>query len=94
MDVNNATSASAAASVSALVNSAQPQPPAPRSAQPPQEQQNSSVVRLSDQAQQMHRAESQNNTQQAEAKTPEAANAPGIQFMAGESKSGRVSTFA
>ena len=71
MDINNATS------VSALANSTRAQPPAPKSDKPPQEQQNSTVVKLSEQAQQMHRAESQNNTQQAEAKTREAAKAPG-----------------
>lgn len=92
MDVNNTASASAATSLGALVNSTQP--PAPRSDKPSQEQQDSTVVKLSRQAQQMHRAESQNNTQQAEAKTNEAAKAPGIQFMQGESKRGRVNTYA
>jgi len=92
MNVSNAASASAATSVGALVNS--PQQPAPKSDKPSQEQQDSTVVKLSKQAQQLHRAESQNNPQQAETKTKEAAKAPGIQFMEGDSKRGRVSTYA
>ena len=87
MDVNNATS------ISALVNSAQQQP-APRDEKPQQEQQNSTVVKLSEQAQQMQRAESQKNTEQAETKAKETVEPSGIQFMEGESKRGRVNTYA
>lgn len=91
MDVSNAT----AASVSAIVNGPQPQPPAPKSDKQPEKQQDSTVVKLSAQAQQMSRAENQNiNTERAETKPQEAAEPPGIQFMEGENKGGRVNTFA
>lgn len=94
MEINSA----AANSVSALVNSPQPQQqPAPKSDnQPkPQQQQDSVVVQLSDRAKDMNRAESQNNDAgRAETKPKEAAKPPGIQFMAGETKGGRVNTFA
>ena len=91
MDINNAT----AVSVGAIVNSPQPQPVAPKNDQQPEKQQDSTVVKLSAQAQQMNRAENQNiNTERAETKPQEAAEPPGIQFMEGENKGGRVNTFA
>jgi hypothetical protein len=53
------------------------------------------VVKLSAQAQQMNRAENQNNnTERAETRPQEVAEPPGIQFMEGENKGGRVNTFA
>lgn len=91
MDVSNAT----ATSVSALVNSPQPQPPAPKNDKQPDKQQDSTVVKLSDQAQQMSRAKDQNiNTERAETRPQEKAEPSGIQFMEGESKGGRINTFA
>ena len=92
MDVTNTTSTSATSSVGTLINS--PQPTAPKSDKPSQEQQDSTVVKLSAQAQQMSRAENQNNTERAETKAKETTEPSGIQFMEGESKSGRVNTFA
>ena len=88
MDINTNTS------VSALVNSTQTQPPAPRSEKQPEEQQSSVVVKLSEQAQQMSRAENQKNNEQAEAGAQETAEPQGIQFMEGERKSGQISTYA
>jgi len=91
MDVSNAT----ATSVSALVNSPQPQPAVPKNEKPPEKQQDSTVVKLSDQAQQMSRAKDQNNnTERAETRPQEKVEPPGIQFMEGENKGGRVNTFA
>lgn len=91
MDVSNAT----ATSVSAIVNSSQPQPPISKNDKQPEKQQDSTVVKLSVQAQQMNRAENQNNnTERAETRPQEAAEPPGIQFMEGESKGGNVNTFA
>lgn len=91
MNVNNA----AAASVDAIVNSPQPQPQAPKNDKQPEKQQDSTVVKLSAQAQQMNRAENQNNnTERAETRPEEVAEPPGIQFMEGEKKGGRVNTFA
>ncbi len=87
MEVTNNTS------VSALVNSTQAQP-APKNEKQPQEQQNSTVVKLSEQAQQMQRAENQKNTEQAETTAKETTEPSGIQFMEGESKRGRVNTYA
>ncbi len=91
MDVSNAT----ATSVSALVNSPQPQPTAPKNDKQPEKQQDSTVVKLSNQAQQMSRAQDQNNnTERTETRPQEKAEPSGIQFMEGESKGGRVNTFA
>lgn len=93
MDVSNAT----ATSVSALVNSPQPQPVAPKNDKQPEKQQDSTVVKLSNQAQQMSRALDQNqnnNTERTETRPQEKAEPSGIQFMEGESKGGRVNTFA
>ena len=94
MDISNAP----ATSVSALVNSPQPQQPAPANEKPPEkqpEQQESAVVKLSAQAQQMNRAENRNNnTERAETSPQEVAEPPGIKFMEGESKGGNVNTFA
>lgn len=89
MDVNRATTTP----VSALVNSQQPQPPAPNNDQPPQEQQDSTVVKLSERAKQLNSAENQNN-KRSETRPQEAAEPPGIQFMTGETRGGRVNTFA
>lgn len=95
MDVGNP----AATSVSALVNSPQSQPPAPKNdKQPekqPEKQADSAVVKLSEKAQQMNRAEKQNNNaERAETRPQETAEPSGIQFMEGENKGGRVNTFA
>lgn len=90
MVVSNST----ASSVSALVSTPQPQPTAPQTGNKPQEQQDSTVVKLSAQAQQMNRAENQRNTERNESQAKETAEPPGIQFMEGESKGGRVNTFA
>ena len=91
MDVSNAT----ATSVSAIVNSPQQQLPAPKNDRQPDKQQDATVVKLSAQAQQMNRAENQNNnTERAETRPQEVAEPPGIQFMEGENKGGRVNTFA
>jgi len=87
MDVSNAT----ATSVSALVNSPQPQPP--KNDKQPDKQQDSTVVKLSGQAQQMNRAENQ-NTERAETRPQEVAEPPGIKFMEGGNKGGNVNTFA
>ena len=93
MDINNASSASTATSLGALINNTQQQQPATKNEKQPQDQ-NSVVVKLSEQAQQMNRAENQKNTEQAETNTKETAEPQGIQFMEGESKSGRVNTYA
>lgn len=93
MDVSNVT----ATSVSAIVNSPQQQPAPVAEKQPekqPEKQQDSTVVKLSEQAQQRNRAENQNNnTERSETRQQENAEPPGIQFMEGESKGGRVNTF-
>ena len=94
MDISKAT----ATSVSALVNSPQQQPAPANEKQPekqPEQQQESAVVKLSAQAQQMNRAENQNNnTERAETRPQEAAEPPGIKFMEGKDKGGNVNTFA
>lgn len=93
MDVSNAT----ATSVSALVNGLQPQQPAlaseKQAAKQPEQQQESAVVKLSAEAQQMSRTENQ-NTERAETRPQEVAEPPGIKFMEGESMGGNVNTFA
>lgn len=94
-----------ATSLTQLVNSPQPQPVAPQPARPERGAQESTVVRLSDQAQQLNRAESQAgaaraetrtnvNTERAETRPQEKAEPPGIQFMEGEDRNGRINTFA
>lgn len=93
MDVNSAT----ATSVGALVNSPQPQPaaPAPSIEKRLQEPEDAVVVKISKQAQQLNRADDQNNnTERAATKPKEAAGPPGIRFMEGKSKGGHVDTFA
>ncbi len=94
MVINNATTAS-------LSQASTPQPaasqsPAQQTAKPAQGQQDSSVVKLSAQAQQMNRAETQTNinTERAETRPQERAEPPGIQFMSGEEKNGRINTYA
>lgn len=84
-----------AASPSPLLNTPQPAA-APQTAKPEQGQQDSSVVKLSAQAQQMNRAETQANvdTERAATRPQERTEPPGIQFMAGEDKNGRINTFA
>lgn len=89
MDVSNAT----ATSVAAIVNSPQSQPQLPKNDKQPEQQQDSTVVKLSAEAQQMNRAENQ-NTDRAEVRPQEAAEPPGIKFMDGENKGGNVNTFA
>jgi hypothetical protein len=91
MDVSNAT----AASVSALASSLQ-QPAPANEKQPerqPEQQQESAVVKLSAEAQQMNRAESQ-NAERAATRPQDAAEPPGIKFMDGGNKGGNVNTFA
>lgn len=91
MDVANPT----ATSVSALVNSLQPPKNDKQPEKQPDKQPDSAVVKLSEQARQMNRAENQNNdTERAETKAQETAEPPGIRFMEGEKKGGRVNTFA
>ncbi|MBY0575565.1 MAG: hypothetical protein K2P67_03085 [Gallionellaceae bacterium] len=93
MDVNSAT----ATSVGALVNSPQPQPaaPTPSIEKRLQEPEDSVVVKLSKQAQQLNRAEDENNnTERAVTKPKEAAEPSGIRFMEGKSEGGRVDTYA
>lgn len=92
MEITNTASTSAAASLGALANNAPSA--APRSVSPPQEQQNSTTVTLSAQAQQMSRAENKGNTEQTETKAKETTEPSGIQFMEGESKSGQINVFA
>ena len=89
MDVSNV----AATSVSTIVNSPQPQQTAPKNEKQPENQKDSTVVKLSAQAQQLHRTENQ-NTERTETKPKEAAEPPGIKLMEGESKGGRVNTYA
>lgn len=93
MDVSNTI----ATSVNAAVNS--PQQPSPKNDKQPEKQQekqpDSTVVKLSEKAQQMNRAENQNNnTERAETRPQEAAEPPGIQLIEGEKKGGRVNTLA
>jgi len=91
MDISNAT----AASIGTIVNSPQPQPSGLKNDQKLEKQQDSIVVKLSEQAQQMNRTKDQNiNTERAEARPQENAEPPGIQFMEGEKKGGRINTFA
>lgn len=95
MVINNATTASP----SQPVNTPQPatsQAPATQTAKPEQGQQGSTVVKLSAQAQQMSRAETQTNinTERAETRPQETKEPPGIQFMSGEEKNGRINTYA
>jgi len=94
MDVVNPT----ATSVSALVNSPQQQPLLNNGRQPekqPEKQSDSVVIKLSEKALLMNRTENQNNnTERAETRPQETAEPPGIRFMEGENKGGRVNTFA
>lgn len=94
MDVANST----AIPVSALVNSTQQQPALKndkQSEKQPEKQSDSVVIKLSEKALQMNRTENQNNnTERAETRPQETMEPPGIQFMEGENKGGRVNTFA
>lgn len=105
MVINNSTTSP----LSQLLNTQQAtasHAPAPQAAKPEQGLQSSSVVTLSAQAQQMNNAEAQANsttraetrtnidTERAETRPQEMKEPPGIQFMAGEEKNGRISTFA
>lgn len=101
MEINSAT----ATSVAQLVNSQQPAPQTPaatgKPSQPDQstpssqpQNQDSAVVKLSTQAQQMNRAEQNVNTQRAETRPQEVIEPPGIQFMAGDDKGRNVNTYA
>ena len=96
MDVTSSTSATSSASLTAIVNSPQPQPqqPAPAAKTSEQSTQESTVVNISAQAQQLNRAENQNNGERNETQAKETAEPSGIQFMEGETKGGRISTFA
>ena len=61
------------------------------------EQKPSTVVSISEEAKKLNETKNAAPANAPENKAPqskEAAEAPGIQFMAGESKKGRVSTFA
>lgn len=99
----------AATSLTQLVNSPQPQLQAqqtPPTVRTEPGQQGSSVVRLSPQAQQLSRSENQANattraetqtnvnTERSEPRPQERKEPPGIQFMEGENKNGRINTFA
>lgn len=91
MDVSSAT----ASAINAIVNNPQQSAPV-NEKQPeiqPEKRQDSAVVKLSDLAQQMSRAENQ-NAERAETRPQEAAEPPGIKFMEGENKGGSVNTFA
>lgn len=101
MVISNAT----ATSLTQIVNSPQPQPVAPQPSRLEQGAQDSTVVRLSDQAQQLNRSESQAgatraetrtnvDTERAETRPQERAEPPGIQFVEGEDRNGRINTFA
>ncbi len=91
MDVSNST----ATSVSALVNSPQPQPPAPQNDKQPEKQQDSTVVKLSAEAQRMNRTENRDsNAERADTGNRKAVEPPGIKFMEGKDTGGRVNTFA
>jgi hypothetical protein len=100
-------SSPAATSLTQLVNS--PQPQAPQSAPASRTEtasQDSSVVRISSQAQELNRSENQSNaatraetrtnvnTERAETRPQEKAEPPGIQFVEGEDRNGRINTFA
>jgi len=65
---------------------------------PAQNQQNSTVVKLSTEGQQLSRADANNpQSSNTESNVPPAkvnAEPPGIQLIVGENKGGRVSTFA
>jgi hypothetical protein len=79
----------------ALVNSPQAQPAAPKQGRKQEDQQESAVVKISKQAQQLSRADEQNNnTARAVTKPKEAAEPTGIRLMEGKSKGGHVNTFA
>lgn len=91
MEINNAN----ATSLSALLNSSQPQAPAAKVEKQSDQQQESTVVTLSEQAKQLNRAETQNkDTERAETAPQDAAEPQGIQFIAGENKDSRIDTFA
>ena len=91
MDVSKAT----ATPVSAVINSAQQQPPEPKNDKQPEQQSDSAVVKLSAQAQRMNRAENQSaNTGHTETRPQKTAEPPGIQLIKGEHKGGHVNTFA
>lgn len=91
MDISNAV----ATSVNTIANSPQPHPSGPKNDLRPDVQQDSVVVKLSEQAQQMNRAKDMNiDTERAETRPQENAEPPGIQFMQGEKKGGRINTFA
>ena len=92
-----AISHSNAVSVSAPVSTLQP--PAPKADKQPERQpeqrQDSAVVKLSDHAQQMKKAENQdNNAKHGQTGPKEKVEPSGIRFMEGKSKGGHVNTFA
>jgi hypothetical protein len=75
MDVNNPTSANVATSVGALVDNAQrQQPPESNNKEQPAENQNSTVVKLSDKAQQLSRSEASTKESVAPPSTPPVLN--------------------
>ncbi len=91
MEINNAN----ATSLSALSSGPQPQAPVAGVEKQGDQQQESTVVTLSEQAKQLNRAETQNkDTERAETAPQEAAEPQGIQFIASENKGGRIDTFA
>lgn len=91
MDVSNVT----ASAVNAIANNLQQPAPANEKQQEklPEVQQDSTVVKLSELARQMNRAENQ-NAERTETRPQEAAEPPGIRFMEGENIGGSVNTFA
>lgn len=91
MEINNAN----ATSLSALSSGPQPQAPVAKVEKQSDQQQESTVVTLSEQAKQLNRAETQDkDTERAETAPQEAAEPQGIQFIASENKGGRIDTFA
>lgn len=103
MVINNTT----ASPLNPLFNAQQPVTSQLSVQQTAKPEQGSSTVTLSAQGQQMSRAEAQQvngaaraetranvNTERTETRPQERSEPPGIQFMAGEEKSGRVSTYA
>lgn len=93
MDISNSAATSTA--VSQLVNKQQIQPPPQRPEKPSnnENERSSSVVKLSAQAQQLLQAEKANEDQAA-TRTDKVAEPSGIQFISGDSKGGKVNTFA
>lgn len=101
MDIKNST-----ASTASQLLSPQPAvvPNTQQANKQPEKQPDSTVVKLSEQAKQLQRAENQNKVEQANdtqnnkqsgtARTEQNARPPGIQFISGENKGGHIKTSA